>query len=269
MKKNLFFSMFAAATLLFATSCQQDEVFVDGNETVVTFEVGTPEIATRAFSQGEKATKLQWAVYDESNTPVVRKENANAQEQHLQGTATLEDGKASVNISLAAGKKYKVLFWADAYGNAEGGAYKVDFDNLKMDVNYVGAVCNDESRDAFFKYVEVAVGQANETKEVKLTRPFAQLNIGTNDLNQLDGVSAAQTQVKVTVYDQLDLVTGFVTEGSTAATQTFKLANRPAETEEFPVAGYDYLAMNYLLVGKDKTVVDVEFSYGDASQETP
>ena len=262
MKKNLFFSMFAAVTLLFATSCQQDEVFVDGNETVVTFEVGTPEIATRAFSLGEKATKLQWAVYDESNTPVVRKENANAQEQHLQGTATLEGGKASVNISLAAGKTYKVLFWADAYGNAEGGAYKVDFDNLKMNVNYTGAVCNDESRDAFYNLVEVTVGQANETKEVTLRRPFAQLNIGTDDLDKLDGVSAAKTQVKVNVYNQLDLKTGFVTTGSTATAQTFTLADRPAETEAFPVNGYKYLAMNYLLVGKDKTVVDVEFSYG-------
>ena len=267
MKKNLLFTALAATTLLFATSCQQDEVFVDGNEATVTFEVGTPEIATRAFSQGEKATKLQWAVYDESNTPVVRKENANAQEQHLQGTATLEGGKASVNISLAAGKTYKVLFWADAYGNAEGGAYKVDFDNLKMDVNYEGAVCNDESRDAFFKYVEVAVDQANKTQEVKLTRPFAQLNIGTDDLDKLDGVSAAKTQVKVNVYNQLDLKTGFVTTGATATPQTFTLADRPAETEAFPVNGYKYLAMNYLLVGKDKTVVDVEFSYG-AKAET-
>ena len=262
MKKNLLFTALAATTLLFATSCQQDEVFVDGNEATVTFEVGTPEIATRAFSLGEKATKLQWAVYDESNTPVVRKENANAQEQHLQGTATLEGGKASVNISLAAGKTYKVLFWADAYGNAEGGAYKVDFDNLKMNVNYTGAVCNDESRDAFYNLVEVTVGQANETKEVTLRRPFAQLNIGTDDLDKLDGVSAAKTQVKVNVYNQLDLKTGFVTTGSTATAQTFTLADRPAETEAFPVNGYKYLAMNYLLVGKDKTVVDVEFSYG-------
>ena len=38
MKKKFMFSMFAAATLLLATSCQQDEVFVDGNDAVVTFE---------------------------------------------------------------------------------------------------------------------------------------------------------------------------------------------------------------------------------------
>ncbi|MBP3670560.1 MAG: hypothetical protein J6J06_01165 [Bacteroidaceae bacterium] len=253
MRKNLIFSMFATATLLLATSCQQDEVFVDGNEATVTFEVGTPQIATRAFSQGEKATKLQYAVYDAEFNYVDR--------EGLHGTIDFNK-QANVPLQLAAGKTYKVLFWADAYGNAQDAPYIVDFAALKMNVNYTGAVCNDEGRDAFYNLVTVEVGQANETKEVTLTRPFAQLNIGTDDLNKLDGVSAAKTQVKVNVYNQLDLKTGFVTTGSTATTQTFTLADRPAETEAFPVDGYKYLAMNYLLVGKDKTVVDVEFSYG-------
>ena len=253
MRKNLIFSMFATATLLLATSCQQDEVFVDGNEATVTFEVGTPEIATRAFSLGEKATKLQYAVYDAEFNYVDR--------EGLHGTIDFNK-QANVPLQLAAGKTYKVLFWADAYGNAQDAPYTVDFAALKMNVNYTGAVCNDESRDAFYNLVEVTVGQANETKEVTLRRPFAQLNIGTDDLDKLDGVSAAKTQVKVNVYNQLDLKTGFVTTGSTATAQTFTLADRPAETEAFPVNGYKYLAMNYLLVGKDKTVVDVEFSYG-------
>ena len=253
MRKNLLFTALAATTLLLATSCQQDEVFVDGNEATVTFEVGTPEIATRAFSQGEKATKLQYAVYDAEFNYVDR--------EGLHGTIDFNK-QANVPLQLAAGKTYNVLFWADAYGNAQDAPYTVDFAALKMNVNYTGAVCNDESRDAFYNLVEVTVGQANETKEVKLTRPFAQLNIGTNDLDKLDGVSAAKTQVKVNVYNQLDLKTGFVTTGSTATAQTFTLADRPAETEAFPVNGYKYLAMNYLLVGKDKTVVDVEFSYG-------
>ena len=156
MRKNLIFSMFATATLLLATSCQQDEVFVDGNETVVTFEVGTPEIATRAFSLGEKATKLQYAVYDAEFNYVDR--------EGLHGTIDFNK-QANVPLQLAAGKTYKVLFWADAYGNAQDAPYIVDFAALKMNVNYTGAVCNDESRDAFYNLVEVTVGQANETKD--------------------------------------------------------------------------------------------------------
>ena len=35
--------------------------------------------------------------------------------------------------------------------------------------------------------------------------------------------------------------------------------------EEFPVAGYEYLAMNYLLVAADKALVEVEFTYTDGS----
>ena len=35
--------------------------------------------------------------------------------------------------------------------------------------------------------------------------------------------------------------------------------------ETFPVAGYEYLAMNYLLVGNDKETVEIEFTYADAN----
>ena len=250
------FSMFAAATLLLATSCQQDEVFVDGNDAVVTFEVGTPQIATRAYSDGLTAKNLQWAVYNEDNTPVKRNGEL------LSGDATLSEGKASVSIQLAAGKNYKVLFWAEAV-NAP---YNVDFETQKLSVVYTNATSNDENRDAFYCYHPVQVEKANKTETVKLRRPFAQLNIGTNDLNKLDGVSADFTQVTVPVYSTLNLATGIV-EG-TATKQTFAFAARPA-SETFPVTGYNYyLAMNYLLVGKDKAVVDVTFSYDAVDNAT-
>ena len=257
MKKNLLFTALAATTLLFATSCQQDEVFVDGNEATVTFEVGTPQMATRAYSDGLSAKNLQWAVYNEDDTdsPVIRAG------QQLSGETTLVNGKASVNITLAAGKNYNVLFWAEA----ENAPYNVDFETKKLSVVYDNATSNDESRDAFYCYKPVQVEKANKTETVVLRRPFAQLNIGTNDLNKLDGVSAEYTQVTVPVYSTLNLATGIV-EG-TATKQTFAFAARPA-SETFPVADYDYLAMNYLLVGKDKAVVDVTFSYDAAANAT-
>ena len=64
MKKNLLFAM-AATTMLFATSCQNDFEFENlGENSVVSFNVTTPDMATRAYSDGTTATHLQYAVYD-------------------------------------------------------------------------------------------------------------------------------------------------------------------------------------------------------------
>ena len=66
MKKNLFFGLFATMVLLLTTGCQQDEVFVDGNATV-TFKVSTPEMVTRAYSDGTMAKNLKYHVYLDEN----------------------------------------------------------------------------------------------------------------------------------------------------------------------------------------------------------
>ena len=248
MKKSLFFSMMAA-TMLLATSCQQDEVFVDNSGAVVTFEISTPEIATRAFSDGATATQLQYAVYD-ADLKLVDREG-------LKGTEQFNNKKANIQMDLAAGKTYNVLFWAAA----PDAPYTIDYDKLVMNVSYKGAVSNAENRDAFYCFKNITVKQGNESVKVILTRPFAQLNIGTDDLNKLDGVSAQNTQVAVPVYSTLNLVNGTAT--GNVETETFAFAGRP-QGETFPVADFEYLAMNYLLVGNDKTVVDVEFSYGTA-----
>lgn len=64
--KKIFVGMMAFAAM-FATSCQNELELapVAGETSVVSFRVGTPELATRAYSDGQTATVLQYAVYDE------------------------------------------------------------------------------------------------------------------------------------------------------------------------------------------------------------
>lgn len=58
------------------------------------------------------------------------------------------------------------------------------------------------------------------------------------------------------VYNKLNLATGAVdVEGNGEV--TFTSAAIPGSGESFPVNGYDYLAMNYVLVAADKATVDV------------
>jgi hypothetical protein len=129
-----------------------------------------------------------------------------------------------------------------------------------MTVDYEGALSNDENRDAFFKYHEFTVTGA-QTEVIELKRPFAQLNIGTNDYQASKdaGYAPAYSYVKIPVYSTLNLATGAV-DG--IATKEFALAAVP-QGENFPVAGYEYLSMNYLLVAADKEVVDLTFGYSE------
>ena len=67
MNKKLFLGMFAAAGMLLATSCSNDELDVvqSGNEAQVTFSLGLEGgIATRAISDGTGADVLMYAVFD-------------------------------------------------------------------------------------------------------------------------------------------------------------------------------------------------------------
>ena len=64
MLKKFFYGMMAA-TMLVATSCADDPMVDPAGETsTVSFSISTPEIATRTFNDGTKATQLQYAVYD-------------------------------------------------------------------------------------------------------------------------------------------------------------------------------------------------------------
>ena len=249
MKKNLLFAM-AAGAMLFATSCQNDlDVMGNvGNEALVSFTVTTPEMVTRAYSDGTTADVLEYAVYNAAGEQLTA----------LRGTQAI-DISTNVELQLATGNKYTVLFWAAA----PNAPYTVDFAGKTMTVDYNGALSNDEARDAFYaKHTFTVTGAQTET--VKLYRPFAQLNIGTADYEASEkaGYVPTKSQVKVATYSTLNLWDGTVAGDVTC---TYAFAGIPTN-EEFPVDGYDYLAMNYVLVGA-KQVVDVEFAYTDEASE--
>ena len=258
MKKNLFFMM-AAGAMLFATSCQNDLDIMGnvGDEALVSFTVTTPEIATRAYSDGTTATVLEYAVYQKvgeelQELPALTKSLATDNAESINITANVE-------LQLTTGNEYTVIFWAAA----PNAPYAVNFANKTMTVDYDAAVCNDESRDAFYGVHKFTVTGA-QTETVELRRPFAQLNIGTADYAASTSAGYTPTQSAVTVknvYSTLDLVEGNVT---TPVEVAFAAADINKD-EVFPVndAVYDYLAMNYLLVKKE--TVEVEFTYTDGS----
>jgi hypothetical protein len=176
----------AAIVVLVATSCQKSEDFAGnaGETATVSFSVNTPEMG-RAYSDGTTATVLQYAIYDETGKIL----------DDLTVTDATINGSTTVELQLTTGQTYSAIFWAAA----QGAPYTVDFANTTMSVDYATAVSNDEKRDAFFKKVDFTVSGNGQTVDVKMQRPFAQLNIGTNDYAASASAGYVPTQSKVTV----------------------------------------------------------------------
>ena len=242
--KKLFLVLAAAFAMV---ACQTDinEVgVVAGGEVDVTFEVGTP---TRAYSDGKTATRLQYAIYDETGAELTA----------LTKTDATIDITATVELKLVTGNSYTAIFWADN----DAAPYDVDFANKTMTVDYTGVACNDENLDAFYAIHPFTVKGA-QTETIELRRPFAQLNIGTNDYEASTnaGYTPVKSHVKVTnIYKTLNLWTGAVD----VETEVVFACADIKKDEKFPVDGYEYLAMNYLLVNGKETI-DVEFAYTES-----
>ena len=259
--KTKFFSMMAMAAMLLGTSCSNDELSepTNGQPMTANFSVQLPtgisarkvaNGAKKAFADGKTATKLKYMVFDKDGNLI----------EGLGGEKDI-NLTANVQMQLTTGKEYKIVFWA-ANANAP---YTLD-DNGVVTVDYTNIKANDESLDAFYRCYDYKAG-AEVENPIKLYRPFAQLNVGTNDTEAAAKTgfnkAAAQTEVKVSgIANQLNLLTGAV---SGDAEVTYKL-NAIPEGETFPKAGYDYLSMDYLLVGKEaKSNVDVNWQITDGA----
>ena len=255
--KTKLFSMFAVVAMLLTTSCSNDETneLISGEPVTTSFKVQLPNsIGTRpnkgakkAFADGMTATVLKYMVFDENNNLVIP-----AAEKAI-------NRSTDVQLTLITGKKYKIVFWA---ANAEA-PYTID-ETGKVTVNYEGMKTNDESLDAFCRCYEYTAG-AEVENPVKLYRPFAQLNVGTKDMDKAVKAGfnkdAAKTMVQVSgIANTLNLLTGEV-DGEVDVTCDL---NAIPTGETFPKEGYEYLSMDYLLVGKEtKTVVNVEWQITD------
>ena len=170
--------MFAAAGMLFATSCSNDELDVveSGNEAQVTFLLATEGgIATRAISDGTGAKKLVYAVYNANGELIETIANADVNGQIVDNSAFDNSLTENVTITLAKGQQYTVAFWAQKPNCT---AYTTtDLKNVRVD--YV-CLNNDETRDAFFATETFTVSR-NAEIDVTLKRPFAQINVGVTE----------------------------------------------------------------------------------------
>ena len=265
MNKKLFLGVFAAAGILLATSCQNDELDAvqTGNEATVSFTLGVEGgEQTRAISDGQTANRLVYAVFDEEGNRIttIAKVDKNA------------NFPTTENITLAKGQTYKVAFWAQ---NSATSAYVLD-DDMNLTIDYTNSANNDEKRDAFFK-TETFTVTGNAQIDVVLKRPFAQINLGVTDTDWdaavASGIEIATSKVVIkNAFTNMDLIDGSVS-GETEVVYDFgatpKSSNEVLKVdldEDGTAEEYHYLSMSYILVDAQKsTLQDLDFTFHPTS----
>ncbi|MCC8175588.1 MAG: hypothetical protein LIO91_04055 [Bacteroidales bacterium] len=169
-----------------------------------------------------------------------------------------------------------MVFWAQSPNAAN--LFEVADDLSTVEVKYSEIEnLNVEDTDAFWCMKEVPVtGAATVTAELK--RPFAQINVGTSDLG-VDALKDKEISAEMTVanvYSKYNLLTGEIDASDNGASVTFKKTRRPnhgkavGDTgyENFPVGNagaYEYLAMAYVLMSKDKQTADIDLDFYDGT----
>lgn len=254
MMKKLFSFALMGVVALFMASCSDDEsVSTQTDDTsVVTFTVSQTGIQTRAFSDGTTASTLYWAVYQVTDSGLEYISGISGSKDE----AFNDDLQATVTLQLVNGNEYDVVFWAQS---PKATIYTTDFNSTEpsVTINTSSYVSNVEANDAFYKFHEVGIVTGDISETIQLTRPLAQLNWGTNDLTAVEaaGVSDLMTTVTISggIGNKLTFATGAVE--NTTNEVVFTEAAIPTD-ETFPVTGYEYINMNYILFAADKGTVD-------------
>ena len=278
MNKKFLFGMFAAAGMLFATSCSNDELFEQGSgdTATVSFTVNTEGAPmSRAnsenesyISDGTKANELYFFVYRIEGNDLYHPVDASVygsykDRQNDYGHVSNFDGKngTTLTLKLAKGQNYTVAFFAkselaDLYTissvEGEGGTACVK-------INYNNAKNNTEAYDAFFATEKFTVSGI-QTQHITLKRPFAQVNVGASDYEAFHASAQAHVSASAVKIDnaasKLNLIDGSTSEpvavtfsnvGGDLFGSDGNTSFKPTKTLSVNNNSYTWLSMCYVL----------------------
>ena len=269
--KKLIYCAAALAAMIFAGSCQQENLEPVAQENTVTYTVELPDVQTKAIGDAATVDELIYEVWktETANVRNLTDPAAKATRLYQDRTALVQrNGKtcAVVTFNLVQDQEYTILFWAQ-----KAGTDVYDTDEL-TDVHYKSGCepgssnysSNQENYAAFYA-AEFVSDVDSKSRNVTLKRPFAQLNIATK--NTVKDYTVAMNTSKVTISNvatHFDVAMNLPTETavSVPASFEFKTADVPTDPAQITVNGqvYDYVAMNYVFAMGPNVTVDYEIN---------
>ena len=272
MKKVLYLSAIALTSLI-ATSCASEEVAPVDNDGMTTLTVKLPaDMASRAFNSGTQAKNLYVAIYEADGDQKCLFSNfggttgVNGMEvTNFNGT----DLTTTIKVSLVKNKTYDIYCWAQSYTMDNASPYQWDETHKSISVTYPRGMTNyDEGRDAFYGKLTSFQSGVTANHSITLKRPFAQINVGTNDLQAYKYASGNNAPVfGMTVKGAATSVNLDTDAVSGSADAVIATAASSTTTFEASVTGLSYLAMGYVLPGEGLMEVDLNVD-GDADFAT-
>lgn len=273
MKHYLSTAALLAGTMLAVTSCSNEDAPYGGDGGMTVFSVKLPDdLGTRtSFGDAPSKQELNVAIYEAGNTKKALFTSINGvTSEGMTVEQFASDGlTATVKVPLVKNKKYDLVFWSQDKDNHY---YTYTENGQTLTVGYVeggGATVQNynDARDAFFASKTVTSGDATNSQAIQLKRMFAQINVGTNDLQAYTKAGGSDSfGITVSgVATEINLKSGIVSNPTGIVTAT--TSNAASSSTDFPaITGYtgnnlQYLSMIYVLVGDgavaNKTNVDV------------
>ena len=293
--KKLIYCAAALAAMIFAGSCQQENLEPAAKENTVTYTVELPGVQTKAIGDAENVDELIYEVWvtetaDERDLKGKDENGKDKATRLYQSTASMLNGKTNITLNLVQDQEYTILFWAQ---KKDEGIYTT---NDLTSVSYAkpllggeeGYKSNDETHAAFYG-IDFVSDSDPKSKKVTLKRPFAQLNIAT--LNTPN----PSTEYKVEVLESKVVVANVGTIFNVAQNYvatperdaqiavggpsevTFDYAPDPSGDNEYlfingEESDYEHVAMNYLFATGNNVTVSYEIKAkltGTDAQGTP
>lgn len=248
--KNYIYSSLILSSVLALAACSADEPGVVKNDSTVSLTVQLPTEHSTRFADGKSIDILYYSILSADGTTVLAYDSI-----PWVKNAT----SASVPLDLIPTQNYQVVFFAM---NSKATGYAFDAKIANFTVNYEEMQINNDDYDAFVAKVPDINTEYDTTENpIVLSRPFAQINIGTNDLDSKIVTSyGLENFTTIFTVEKDNLATGvsYLTSGAnnmtfTPATKGITknvegLTDTAGLADKFPVAGYKYLNMLYLLV---------------------
>ena len=247
--KRFFYSLMALAALAVLPSCMKEltpvaDPAMGGTPVPVSFQVALGSAMTKAdntaLDNAAGTFQLYVAAFSASDGSLISSSkiggNGYGAVESLNSTTA-----KTITLTLSKGVSYKVVFFAQ-----KAGAYDVNFaPNKVATFSYKsGLQANNPDLDAFFATVDV--NSSTTSYSVKLTRPFAQVNVLVPNDKVPSGQTTFSSAMTVKAPTTFDLFEG----KATGDVSPVVFSNRSIATAPFGkyAQTHKYVGMNFVLV---------------------